>query len=112
MRFIELHVPDRHRAVVDALVPAVRDACAGVALARTATVEVRSGGADDFVVFTLADPLGGRTATVECGVSEPPGRVGRRACQAAWRLIHGTAILRKSRLTRPGSQEPVPGGGA
>ena len=88
MRFVEMYVPAAHRRVVDAFKRAIHEACAETPLATTA-VEVKSDGVREFVVFTLADPLGGRTAAVECAPTEPPRQVGRRAYRAAGRMLHG-----------------------
>ena len=66
MQFIERDIPARHRKAVDAFKRAVEEACEKVALIRT-TVEVKSDGERDRVVFTLHDALGGTTA-VECAL--------------------------------------------
>ena len=89
MRFIEQYIPPQHRRLVDAFTRAVATACAEAALGRT-TVGMRSDGHQEYVVFTLQDPIGTGSATVECALHERPQDVGRHAYQSACRMIYGT----------------------
>lgn len=81
------NIPDTYRSAVNGIKTAIEERC-GNAVNVTAVEVIQDDKGRDLIVFTLRDPVGPRTARIECAPDEAPRQVALRAYREAGKMIH------------------------